>query len=97
MAEARERMMLEDSQNPQDVPFDSEPRKYSVNLYISDEDLNQLYRLMNLGVSKSKEAITRAKRFPTQSLRSKMTIERHEETIQHIETLRRHLTDECQW
>lgn len=74
-----------------------EPKKHSVNLYLSENDLKQLNRLMDLGISKSREAITRCKRFPTDSLRSKETIERHEGIIEHIESLRNHLTEESQW
>lgn len=77
--------------------FEREEEKHTVHLFLSDSDLKQLYRLMDLGISKSREAITRCQRFPTDSIRSSMTIERHEKTIDHIEQLRSHLNEEAQW
>ena len=77
--------------------FSEQPQKHTVHLYLSDDELKQLFRLMDLGVSKSREAITRCERFPTDSIRSSCTIERHEKTIEHIEALRIHLAEESQW
>lgn len=72
-------------------------RKHAVHLNLGESDLALLYRLMDLGVSKSKEAITRAKNFPSDSNASQMTIEKHTAIIDKIETLRSHLCEESQW
>ncbi len=68
-----------------------------VHLTLTESDIAQLYRLMDLGVSKSREAITRCQRFPTENIKSSMTIKKHEAIIEHIEALRYHLTEEAQW
>ncbi len=95
MEMAREQIYQEDNSVP-DKPT-REPDRHNVNLYLSDEDMQLLYRLLDLGISKSKEAITRAQRFPSETIRSSMTIERHEAIIDHIETLRSHITENAQW
>lgn len=95
--EKREREAAAYETSTDALDYTPEPKKHSVNLYLSEDDIKQLYRLMDLGISKSREAITRCKRFPTDSIRSQETIERHEGIIEHIESLRSHLTEESQW
>lgn len=78
---------------------DAEPTQeaHVAHLMLTQRDIEQLYRLMDLGISKSREAITRCRRFPTDTIRSSMTIKRHESLIDHIEALRSHLAEETQW
>ena len=94
MQQARDLMQQEEDSEPE---IERETKRHSVKLYLSEADLKLLYRLLDLGLSKSREAITRCKRFPTDSIRSRMTIERHEGIIDHIDTLRDHITEESQW
>jgi hypothetical protein len=93
---AREKMRNEDIG---ELVYD-EPAKetaHVVHLTLTESDIAQLYRLMDLGVSKSREAITRCRRFPTDNIKSSLTIKKHEALIEHIEALRYHLTEEAQW
>jgi hypothetical protein len=94
------RLARESSRNQQfERVVDSEPtaEAHVAHLTLNQRDIEQLYRLMDLGVSKSREAITRCRRFPTDTIRSSMTIKRHESIIDHIEGLRSHLAEETQW
>lgn len=61
--------------------------KHAVHLMLSDEDLALLNRLFALGKAKSKEQITRAQRFPSETIRSSVTIKRHQENLEHLDEL----------
>lgn len=71
--------------------------KHPVTLDLSDSNVKLLNRLMDLGVAKSNEIITRSTKYPSETIKSKETIKKHEIVIGEIEELRNHLNENTQW
>jgi hypothetical protein len=71
--------------------------KHAVHLMMNEDDITLLNRLFELGKAKSKEQITRAQRFPSETIRSSVTIKRHQELISHIEELQSHIAENALW
>lgn len=67
--------------------------KHPVRLELSEEDLELLYSLLESGIAKSKAIIDRSRNYPSETIRSSMTIKKHEGIIQHIEELRDHIVE----
>lgn len=67
--------------------------KHSVHLELDESDLELLYEMMELAESNSKSIIKRSKNFPSETIKSRVTIQKHEEKLSHIEQLRNHLAE----
>jgi hypothetical protein len=67
--------------------------KHTVHLELDEEDLQLLFNLMQLGEKQSQSIIKRSKNFPSETILSKITIEKHENIIYHIDYLRNHLAE----
>lgn len=94
MKMAREKMYNEDNQKG--IVY-REPIQHLVKLMLSDNDIEMLNKLFELGIAKSNEIITRSRNHPSETIRSTITIKKHTEIIQHIESLSNQLSNEAQW
>jgi hypothetical protein len=72
-------------------------QSHTVTLELDDEDLKLIYRALSLAESKSNEAITRATRFPSETVASRETKRKHREILEHIDFLRNHIAENSQW
>lgn len=67
--------------------------KHTVHLELDEQDLQLLYNLMQLGEAQSKSIIKRSKNFPSETVRSSETIQKHQRILNHIDELRNHLVE----
>jgi hypothetical protein len=72
-------------------------QSHTVTLELDDEELKLLYRALSLAASKSKEAITRANRFPSETVASSETKRKHRIILENIQSLVNHIAENSQW
>jgi hypothetical protein len=68
-------------------PIEKEDKR-TLNVRLSERELGYIYEALDSLETKSKSIIKRAKNFPTDTIRSSQTIEKHENIITTINSIR---------